>query len=330
VDNPFIQIKQDCKDIMALTNYDMFGNDLSSNILPSGAIVINMDNPTTSCLEIINSLKLCAAYVSKLTSSIDIIKKDIDILLSLKMSDLYQMFIKEILYYEKYFQIVTLYITKSILKVKTYISETIKNMIDMTIMGKIAGPLNPLFGVIITTIQILSSAMMTISTSLMILYNTLGETPIGIPGFGVSFFLTPKTLIKNPTKVANEIEVNNENSAINLNKINSKFAIEVNTILLAAQKTNNAIQITNIANAASYGLSNWEKDDFSTANTTIKKASWIKIKPLLNSISSLLNTNPEAEALPKYENITPLNIGFLNYLGTGFCTTGCNCFGWPF
>ena len=143
---------------------------------------------------------------------------------------------------------------------------------------------------------------------------------IVVPAEGMSFFLTPKSM-----KLTEMNVVNSSHSVIYW--LPPAVMDKINDIVKSVDKINIPLKVSGIAAGALLTAS------------TIATASELKVhcpdssklnpETILKLINEILKTLAIPQPLPKYENLSLLNLGFLAWLLTGFCPAGQASFGLP-
>ena len=219
----------------------------------------------------------------------------------------------------KYVEIIVLHIKKIISIIKRTVAEWTKMILQWASAGKGGAVVMTLISPVILLykgISILATGiLMGIQVALSIL-----PAMIVVPAEGMSFFLTPKSM-----KLTEMNVVNSSQSVIYW--LPPAIMDKINDIVKSVDKINIPLKVSGIAAGALLTAS------------TIATASELKVhcpdssklnpETILKLINEILKTLAIPQPLPKYENLSLLNLGFLAWLLTGFCPAGQASFGLP-
>ena len=135
--------------------------------------------------------------------------------------------------------------------------------------------------------------------------------------------MTPKSLKKT------EMNVVNINQSIT-DRLGAPLKKAVMEILQAVKKANVPVKVAAIAAGAAAGaMSIAQGKELTIPNSICKSLELVNHEKLSNMLNKLLAFILSADPLPKYENLSIKNPGFLLWLMTGFLPAGKLSFGIP-
>lgn len=139
----------------------------------------------------------------------------------------------------------------------------------------------------------------------------------------ICLFMTPKSLKKT------EMNVVNINQSIT-DRLGAPLKKAVMEILQAVKKANVPVKVAAIAAGAAAGaMSIAQGKELTIPNSICKSLELVNPEKLSNMLNKLLAFILSADPLPKYENLSIKNPGFLLWLMTGFLPAGKLSFGIP-
>ena len=120
---------------------------------------------------------------------------------------------------------------------------------------------------------------------------------------------------------------NNPNKSI-CNRLPTTIKQSISAIEESVNIANNSTRIAMIATGASLGLV-CAFTQFNIPDTLCKVLKVINPRTIIKDVDHLLSLLPIPDPLPKYEKLLPINLGYVNWLSTGFCPAGKKAFGFP-
>jgi len=227
----------------------------------------------------------------------------------------------------KRFQILKLRIKRIILVLKRLVALTCRDTLIWVLSGAgstMTAPINS----VLSALSAVGAAAQTVLTALGLLLMII--QPIldifGIEGGGMSFFMTPKSLITAP------------GLAVRISQINAGITTQIpepvqkvaDNAVLAVKQAYSKTKFAKIAAIATQGAAAAASDagfsvpSFGPAEAfdpnNIKKVIHMAIEVLLMAY---------AEPLPRYEKLTPVNVRFMMHLALAWEPTAKKCFGIP-
>ena len=219
----------------------------------------------------------------------------------------------------KYIEIIVLHIKKIISIIKRTVAEWTKMILQWASAGKGGAVVTALISPVILLYKGISILATGILMGIQVALSVL-PSMIVVPAEGMSFFLTPKSM-----KLTEMNVVNSSRSVIYW--LPPAVMDKINDIVKSIDKINIPLKVSGIAAGALLTAS------------TIATASELKVhcpdssklnpETILKLINEILKTLAIPQPLPKYENLSLLNLGFLAWLLTGFCPAGQASFGLP-
>lgn len=266
------------------------------------------------------------ADICSLIERINILKKLIEIFVSIPevFKEIVEFCVNNIEYFLsqiilKYIEIIVLYIKKIISIIKRTVAEWTKMILQWASTGKGGAVVTALISPVILLYKGISILATGILKGIQVALSVL-PSMIVVPAEGMSFFLTPKSM-----KLTEMNVVNSSQSVIYW--LPPAIMDKINDIVKSVDKINIPLKVSGIAAGALLTAS------------TIATASELKVhcpdssklnpETILKLINEILKTLAIPQPLPKYENLSLLNLGFLAWLLTGFCPAGQASFGLP-
>ena len=266
------------------------------------------------------------ADICSLIERINTLKKLIEIFVSIPevFKEIVEFCVNNIEYFLsqiilKYIEIIVLYIKKIISIIKRTVAEWTKMILQWASTGKGGAVVTALISPVILLYKGISILATGILMGIQAVLNVL-PSMIVVPAEGMSFFLTPKSM-----KLTEMNVVNSSQSVIYW--LPPAVMDKINDIVKSVDKINIPLKVSGIAAGALLTAS------------TIATASELKVhcpdssklnpETILKLINEILKTLAIPQPLPKYENLSLLNLGFLAWLLTGFCPAGQASFGLP-
>lgn len=216
-------------------------------------------------------------------------------------------------------QIISLQIKKVVASVKKKIAELTKEILQFCTSG--TG--NPAISALLSPVILLFRGISILANAILIGINAvLSVLPpiVAVNAEGMSFFMTPKSL---NTTAMNVLNMNNSV----VYKIPSEIQDKINQVLMTVNKLNIPIKMSAVTAGAALGAAAVRENG--NFNIGCKDLSKLNPRELLRVIETIISVIPLAEPLPKFENLSITNLGFLIWLMTGFCPAGRSSFGMP-
>lgn len=182
---------------------------------------------------------------------------------------------------------------------------------------------NALSAALIMPIILLYKAISILAAGILLAIQTiLSLLPpiIAVNAEGMAFFMTPKSL------KLTQMTIVNANQSV-LYRLPKQVMSTLYGILKSIDKLNIPIKIAAVAAGAALGAAAVRDDK--TFDTICPKLSKLNSKSLYKLIDVITRLLPLAQPLPKFENLSILNLGFLVWLMTGFVPAGRMSFGIP-
>lgn len=219
----------------------------------------------------------------------------------------------------KYVEMIVLYIKKVISIIKRTVAEWTKMILQWASAGKGGAVVMALISPVILLYKGISILATGILLGIQAVLKVL-PSMIVIPAEGMSFFMTPKSMQTTGTNVLNS-------SQSIVYWLPTAIMDKINELVKSVDKVNIPLKVSAIA-AGSLLMT-----------SIIATASELKIdcpdlsklnpETILKLINEILKLLAIPQPLPKYENLSLLNLGFLAWLLTGFCPAGQASFGLP-
>lgn len=150
-------------------------------------------------------------------------------------------------------------------------------------------------------------------------------TFLAVEAEGMCFFPTPKSIIMSMGAV--KMTCANPNQSIT-DRLTTTIKMTISDIEEAVNKINNQTRVAMIAAGGALGLA-CAYTELKLPDNFCKGLEIINPKNIIKAINNVLSLLPVPDALPKYEKLTPINLGYLAWLITGFCPAGKKAFGFP-
>lgn len=222
-------------------------------------------------------------------------------------------------YILKRVQIVSLYIKKLICDIMRKIAEYTKEILQFCISG-ISGPQSSaLITPIITLFNKTEKAAAAVMKGIGQVIDAIPPS-VAVNAEGLMFYLTPKSMGNTRMKILNATE-----SAVY--RLPTEITGKINDIISEIDRLDIPRKVSAIAAGAAIGTAAVKSN--SDINVSCPDMTLLNPVELLKKIEPIIKKLPIAEPLPKYENLSIDNIGFLVWLMTGFCPAGKISFGIP-
>lgn len=222
-------------------------------------------------------------------------------------------------YILKQTQLIALKIKKLIYFVHTVISEYTKIILQFCVTGTGGQNMTILIRPVIALFNKISKSISAVLKGLEQSINLMHSTST-INAESLSFFLTPKSMQNVRMKILNSNE-----SAVY--KLPPQITDRLSNILTTSKQLNIPVKISAVAAGAALGAAAVKSnDDFDISCSDL---SVLDPKNILKLIEDIVKAIPVSEPLPKYENLSIDNLGFLTWLISGFCPAGKQSFGIP-
>ncbi len=149
---------------------------------------------------------------------------------------------------------------------------------------------------------------------------------IMIDGQNMTFFMTPRTIVAG--QMQSSITCANANMSI-VDRLPAPLCLALVALYDVSAKANAAIKASMIAAGAAMGIASVFGPEFSIPSSVCKAMQMLDPKNIIKQIDNILKAFAMPYALPKYEELSPITIGYLAFLMTGFCPAGHIAFGFP-
>jgi hypothetical protein len=270
-----------------------------------------------------DQLDICYNWIININSSFDDISKkfinftNIDNInsINININDIY---VKKII---KKFKLLSLNVKLTSLQSQLYIHETTKQILELITIGKINNEIDAKFNSIISIIEKISILIEKLLTTIDLLITIINSALIGLDEKTMAFFVTPKIILKGKMS-----EVCAENKSIDIAaNVKSEVFNVIDNFKNKIKQSNKAIKDNYILNQINKFNNDGvipDGDDLilnQISDDSIKSY----ITPLISSIYY------STEALPKYERLSLLNLGYLDWLNSYFIPAMHNSFGMP-
>ena len=219
----------------------------------------------------------------------------------------------------KYIQILVLRIKKMISIIKKTVAEWTKIVLQWACTGKGSAVVTALISPFIVLYKALSFLAIGILIGIEKVLSFLPPMFV-VPGEGMCFLMTPKSKNNTMMKVLNP-----SNSIVYW--IPDPTITAINEAIKSNDKINLGIKISAISAGAL--LLSATIATGSTLKVPCEELSKLDSSTILNYIDKLLKLLIIPQPLPKFENLSPVNLGFLSWLITGFLPAGRLSFGFP-
>lgn len=220
----------------------------------------------------------------------------------------------------KRFQIIKLKTSKFKLVVERKIFFITRDILKWTLEGKgstATSALQTPLAAISSVATVANTILSALGTLLTFVENLF---PLNVKSAGCAFFMTPKSL----SKV--DINVLNTNSSTT-NTIPEPIDKALSEAESSIDKINKIKKDSAVASAAASGSASAASGSFSFSE--IPNLDKFDSESIMKAIRLILATVVDAEPLPRYEKLTPINPRFLVYLATGLEPAAKQCFGLP-
>lgn len=219
----------------------------------------------------------------------------------------------------KSIQIVALRIKKLIVSLKKSIARLTKSILQLCMSGTGNVALSVLIAPVILLFKSISILATGILTGIQIVLDCLPPI-IAVNAEGMCFFMTPKSLQKTDMTVANAKQ------SIVYRLPNSVMST-LHEVLKTIDRLNIPLKVSAVSAGAALGAAAIK--DGKDLDIPCSALSRLDPKNLFKLIEAIVKIIPLAQPLPKFENISLTNLGFLVWLITGFEPAGRSSFGMP-
>lgn len=282
---------------------------LSTNIISGKTEELGKSSDICSFIERMEKLKSLSELLSSIPETLNGIAiyctNNIDYFLS-------QIILKDL-------EMIVLQIKKLTSIIKRTTAEWTKMILQWAVSGRGGAAIMTLILPVITFYKGISILATGILTGVQTILNSL-PSPIAVPAEGISFFMTPKSMQTTETNI-----LNSSQSAVYW--LPSSVMDTINETVKTVDKLNIPIKVAAISTSAlTFRNMITDSSDFEINCPDLSK---LNPKEILKLIDVILKVLPIPQPLPKYENLSLLNLGFLAWLLTGFCPAGHSSFGLP-
>lgn len=125
-----------------------------------------------------------------------------------------------------------------------------------------------------------------------------------------------------------DMTIANQNSSIS-DRVPQSMKLAIEKIEDGMAVANTAVKTATIASGAALGVASLADGKFEIPQSVCKTMEIMTAASMMASIDKLLLLIPTAYPLPKYEELSLTNVGFLVWLVTGFIPAGAKSFGLP-
>lgn len=218
-------------------------------------------------------------------------------------------------------QIVLYEIKKIILKLQRCIEVASKQCVVATLKSK-TSPDPSIIAVSLACLQLIGTLILVIQTAITILCN-LFVTPFRIPAGGLTFFLTPKSIVSTELNIANPWQLSLDNLSEPVKKV-------IDTAIMTVETANNAIRVANIALGAANAAA-----VVATGSPLVDKINFcpnlniIDANKIFQAVNAILNIQIFPLPVPRFEKLKITNLGYLAWLITGYEPGAKTTFGIP-
>ena len=220
----------------------------------------------------------------------------------------------------KRFQIIKLKVSKFKLIVERKVFTITRDILKWTVEGKGSSATSALQAPL-AALSAVASVANTILTALGTLLTFVENLfPLNVKAASCAFFMTPKSLSKVDISIANVNSSTTNTIPEPIDKALSKAESSIDEI-------NKTKKVTAVASAAASGSASAASGSFSFLE--IPNFDKFDSEIIIKAIRSILSSLFDAEPLPRYEKLTPINFRFLTYLATGLEPAAKQCFGLP-
>ena len=230
-------------------------------------------------------------------------------------------------YVMKKIQLIALKIKRLLVELSIKIAKMTKNLLlslDNKCGSEITAALNTAMIAVMAVFKGLAVAVYSVMMTVKLILDMMPPM-ISVGAESMCFFLTPKSVMSGLSNVG--ITCTNPNKSI-CNRLPTVIKQAISTIEEQINLSNNAIRIAMIATGAALGLT-CAFTQFNIPETLCKVLKVINPETIIKAIDLLLSPLPIPDPLPKYEKLLPINLGYVNWLSTGFCPAGKKAFGFP-
>lgn len=228
-------------------------------------------------------------------------------------------------YLIKTYQIILLRIKKLATAIKLFVANATRTILSscMTGVGSAAAaallmPLQALLLVFQGIANVTGAILQGVQTMLSMI-----PAPACVPAEGACLFMTPKSMKKTDITIANP----NQSVTDRLSPMLKKGVL---AILETTKKANIPVKAATIAAGAAIGTSLMMQGKvLEIPDSACTALSFLDPKKMAELLNTLIAYIPFADPLPKYENLSIINPGFLVWLLTGFLPAAKLSFGIP-
>ena len=219
----------------------------------------------------------------------------------------------------KKFQIIKYRIEKVRKTIQVIEAKTVKAVLESLLKGK-GSAANPVLTPPIMVLQALAQVINVIMQIINVIVAVISNIPImSVDAAGMCFFMTPKSF--NTAKM----QIMNVKKSIN-DTTPDPIAKAISTVQQKINESNGLLKKTKVATMAAAGAAtagaNFNPGEFGTLEP-------FNPKIIKTAVNLILMTLLDAEPVPRFEKLSPLNIRFMVWLVTGFVPAGKKSFGIP-
>lgn len=218
-------------------------------------------------------------------------------------------------------QILSLRVKRIILEIKRTIANITKKMLEACNSGKGSIALTSIIGPIIAALQFVSQLVMYAIMGVNLLLKMVSIImPVGAES--MAFFMTFKSF------KTTDIKAMNPNTSIT-DRLGTGVRESLKQLILAPDILNKTIIIASITAAAAAGAALIAEENSDFSKISCKALQLKDPASILKLIENLLTLLFIPQALPKYEKLLPINVGYLMWLILSFEPAGKKSFGFP-
>ena len=243
-----------------------------------------------------------------------------------ELTELMKYCVDHIIYYTaqyliKKIQLIALRIKSIMVKIKSMIAKAIKNILEWILRGKASAALSALVAAAMLKVQIISQVIGVALTAINTVLNMLPPV-ITVDAHAMAFFPTAKSMTK-----VNLIAINTNKSICD--RLPEVVKTGIREAMHIVDVINVAIKVAIVAACAASGVAAAQSKSHEFKIIGCKLLKLLDPKNIIKAIEFLVALLPIPQALPKYEKISIINLGYIAWLLTTFELGGKRSFGMP-
>ncbi len=241
-----------------------------------------------------------------------------------ELTELTQYCVQNIKYYTaqyliKRLQLLALKVKKLVLTVKVKISKLLQNILKAVLSCRAAGATSALLMPILTALQVVGMLIGAALAAIESLLKLIPD-PIAVKPSAMAFFPTPKSMKKV------DIVAINTNTSI-CDRLPEPIKVGIREAVKITDKLNVPIKLAIVAACAASGAAQAKSKNKDFKIIGCKRLSLLDPQKIIKAIEFLVGLLPIPQALPKYEKLSIINLGYLAWLLTSFELAGKRSFG---